>query len=148
GVPAVIGAAVAWRLARRGRRGAALAALAAAAVAFLGPVAAWGVGAVDAAKAPRPLVRAIFRDQTEREIRVACYRYFQPSLVFYSRRHVPLMGGDDQVLEYLRYPVEAFLVLPADDWERLRALVRTPCRLVCRHGDLYRRCDVVGVTNR
>jgi hypothetical protein len=26
--------------------------------------------------------------------------------------------------------------------------VRTPCRLVSRHRDLYRKCDVVVVTNR
>jgi 4-amino-4-deoxy-L-arabinose transferase-like glycosyltransferase len=144
----VAGAVIAGWLVRRGRRGSALAALGAAAVAFLGPAAAWGVSAVDAAKAPRPLARAIFGQQTEREMRVVCYRYFQPSLVFYARRHVPQLGDDEQALEYLRYPVQVFLVLPADDWERLRPEVRSPCRLVCRHGDLYRKCDVVVVTNR
>jgi 4-amino-4-deoxy-L-arabinose transferase-like glycosyltransferase len=144
----VLGAAVAGWLVWRGRRGPALAALGAAAVAFLGPAAAWGVSAVDAAKAPRPLVRAISRQQTERDIRVVCYHYFQPSLVFYARRYVPFAADDEQALEYLRYPVQVFLVLPAEDWERLRPLVRTPCRVVCRHGDLYRQCDVVVVTNR
>ena len=53
-----------------------------------------------------------------------------------------------EVLEQLRYPVEVYLFLPAAEWERLQPLVRTPCRLVGRHRDLYRKCDVVVVTNR
>jgi len=144
----VIGAAVAWRLVQRQCRGAALAALGATAVAFLAPLAAWGVTAVDADKAPRPLVQAMLHDQTEREIRVVCYHYFQPSLVFYSRRQVRQLENDEQALTYLRYPVEVYLFLPAAEWERLRTDVRTPYRLLARHRDLYRNCDVVVVTNR
>jgi 4-amino-4-deoxy-L-arabinose transferase-like glycosyltransferase len=148
GAVPVAGAAVAAWLARRPRRGPALAALGTAAVAFLGLAAAGGVAAVDVYKAPRPLARAIQHQQTEREMRVVCYRYFQPSLVFYARRQVTLLTTEEQVLEYLRYPVEVFLVLPAADWEQLQTQVRSPCRLVFRHGDLYRRCEVVVVTNR
>jgi 4-amino-4-deoxy-L-arabinose transferase-like glycosyltransferase len=144
----VAGAAAAWWLIRRQRRGPALAALGTAAVVFLAVMAGWGVTAVDASKAPRPLVQAMLRDQDEREVRVACYRYFQPSLVFYARRDVQLLGTDRDVLEELRYPIEVYLFLPAAEWERLQPLVRTPSRLVSRHRDLYRKCDVVVVTNR
>jgi 4-amino-4-deoxy-L-arabinose transferase-like glycosyltransferase len=148
GVVPVAGAAAAWWLIQRGRRGPALAALGTAAVVFLAVMAGWGVAAVDAYKAPRPLVRAVLRDQPEGEIRVGCYRYFQPSLVFYARRDVLVLDDDDGVTELLRYPVEVYLFLPAAEWDRLKPLVRTPCRLVGRHRDLYRKCDVVVVTNR
>jgi 4-amino-4-deoxy-L-arabinose transferase-like glycosyltransferase len=148
GLLPVLGAAVAWCLVRRQRRGPALAALAGAAVMFLGVLAAWGVAAVDAYKAPRPLVEAMPADQTGRDIRIVCYRYFQPSLVFYSRRNVGLLADDEEALEQLRYPVEVYLFLPAADWERLEGRVQTRCRLVSRHRDLYRKCDVVLVTNR
>lgn len=144
----VVGAAAAWALARRGRRGPALAALGCAAVLFLGVLAAGGAGAVDAYKAPRPLVRALPPGQAGREVRVACYGYFQPSLVFYSRRQVRQLENDEQALEQLRYPVEVYLFLPAAEWERLRARVGTPCRLVGSHRDVFRNCDVVVVTNR
>jgi 4-amino-4-deoxy-L-arabinose transferase-like glycosyltransferase len=148
GLLPVAGAAAAWWLVRRGRRGPALAALGTAAVVFFAVVAGWGVAAVDACKAPRPLVRAMTDDRTAREIRVGCYHYFQPSLVFYARHNVLTLGDDEDVAELLRYPVEVYVFLPAAEWERLQPLVRTPCRLVGRHRDLYRKCDVVVVTNR
>ncbi|HEX5271351.1 MAG TPA: hypothetical protein VFW33_12720, partial [Gemmataceae bacterium] len=138
----------AWRLARAGRRGLALGALGSAAVVFLGVVAGWGVVAVDDSKAPRPLMRAMLRDRAEPEIRVGCYDYFQPSLVFYAGRDVAVLGSEEGAAELLRGPVEAYLFLPAADWDRLRPLVPAPCRLLGRHRDLYRRCDVVVVTNR
>ncbi len=144
----VLGAAVAWRLVGRGRRGPALAALGTAAVTFLGLLALGGAAAVDAAKAPRPLARAMRADQTERDIRVVCYAYFQPSLVFYSGRPVWPLGSEEEALEYLRYPVQVYLFVPAAQWEQLRGLTAAPCREVSRHRDLYRRCDVVLVTNR
>ena len=96
GILPVAGAAAAWWLIRRGRRGPALAALGTAAVVFLTVMAGWGVAAVDAYKAPRPLVRAMLRDQSEGEIRVGCYHYFQPSLVFYARRDVLVLDDDDR----------------------------------------------------
>jgi len=148
GMLPVAGAAAAWWLARRQRRGPALAALGAAAVVLLGVLAAWGTTAVDAYKAPRPLVEAVLHDQSEREIRVSTFHYFQPSLVFYSRRHIWQLNTEEEALEQLRYPVEVYLLVPAADWEELRKKVRTPCRLVARHRDLYRKCDVVVVTNR
>jgi 4-amino-4-deoxy-L-arabinose transferase-like glycosyltransferase len=144
----VAGAVAAWWLARRRRRGPALAALASAAVVFLAVLAGWGVMAVDDGKAPRPLVGAMAPGQNEREVRIACYRYFQPSLVFYSRRNVGQLDNEEDALEQLRYPVEVYLLLPAPEWERLRARVRTPCRVLGRHRDLLRDCDVVLVTNR
>jgi 4-amino-4-deoxy-L-arabinose transferase-like glycosyltransferase len=148
GVLPVLGAAFAWRLAQRQRRGPALAALGAAAVAFLGVLAAGGVAAVDAYKAPRPLVRALPEDQARRDIRLACYDYFQPSLVFYSRRQVCRLASDAETLEYLGYPIEVYLFLPAPQWDRLRPLAPARCREVSRHRDLYRNCEVVLVTNR
>jgi len=144
----VLGAGLAGWLMRRQRRGPALATLATVAVAFVSILAAWAVPAVDVAKAPRPLVQEMFQDQSEREFRVATYRYFQPSLVFYTHRQVWTLVSDEQALEQLRYPVTVYLFLPAAEWERLQPELTTPCRLVARHRDLYRRYDVVLVTNR
>jgi 4-amino-4-deoxy-L-arabinose transferase-like glycosyltransferase len=142
------GSAAAWWLVHRGRRDAALAALGAAAVLFLGVVAGWGTASVDASKAPRELVAAAQCDQPGRDFRVGCYHYFQPSLVFYVRRDVLVLDTDEAAADLLRYPVEVYLFLPAAEWERLQPQVRTPYRLVGRHRDLYRKCDVVVVTNR
>src|SRR5262249_15277140 len=81
-LPVLGAAAAAWWAARR-QRGRVAAAVAATAVAFTGTLAAWGAAAVDAHKAPRALVEAYHLCQRDRDVRVACHQYFQPSLVFY-----------------------------------------------------------------
>jgi hypothetical protein len=86
-------------------------------------------------------------DQTEREIRVGCFQYFQPSLVFYCRREVLRFTEEEQALEFLRYPLPVYLLLPATVWDGLEGKVRGPHRLLARHRDLYRGCEVVLVTN-
>ena len=68
---------------------------------FLGTLAAYGSIALDAFKAPRYLVEASGARDTRREIRVGCYEYFQPSLVFYCRREGECAGGAG----VLAYPV-------------------------------------------
>src|SRR5205823_187839 len=99
-------------------------------------------------KATRPLANAIHGRQVEREVRVACYGYFQPSLVFYCGREVAALGTDRQALDFLRGPLQVFLVTPRDAWQRLAAQARGPHRLLGAYRDVYRGCDVVVVTNR
>jgi hypothetical protein len=147
GLVPLVGAVAAW-LWRGHQPVRSLAALAAAAVGFLATLAAWGVNAMEAYKAPRPLVQAIHESQEEPEVRLACYRYFQPSVVFYAGRHVEQLGDEEKVYNLLRYPTEVYLLLPAAEWERLRGQVRVPTRTVARRRDLYRNCEVVVVTNR
>src|SRR5262249_12766280 len=140
-------AATSWCVRRR-RRGGLVTAVAAGAVLFIGTLAAWGATALDAHKAPRALVRELESSRTEREVRVAAYRYFQPSLVFYCRREVYHFDEEEQVLEFLRWPVQVYLFLPEAVWRPLADKVPGPHRVVARQHDLYRNCDVVVVTNR
>ena len=104
--------------------------------------------AVDAHKAPRALVQAVQAQQTDRDIRVGCYQYFQPSLVFYCRREIQRLQNDEQVLEFLRCPLPVYLFLPAATWDSLQARVNGPHHLLARHEDLYRQHEVVVVMNR
>jgi 4-amino-4-deoxy-L-arabinose transferase-like glycosyltransferase len=148
GAVLVFGAvAAAWCLHRR-RYGGVVTALVASAVGFVGALAAWGAGAVDAHKAPRPLVQALHAEPGERECRVACYAYYQPSLVFYCHRQVGRLTAEAEALEFLNYPLQVYLFLPAAAWEDLAGRVGGPHHILGRHRDLYRGCDVVVVTNR
>jgi hypothetical protein len=148
GAVPVLGAGVAWWYARRQWRGGVVGAVAASAVLFTGALAAWGGSAVDRYKAPRALVRALPADQTRREVRVAAYDYFQPSLVFYCRREVLRLRSDLEVADFLRGPLPSYLFVPARLWEEgLSKKVPGPYRLLRRHYDLYDGCDVVLVTN-
>jgi hypothetical protein len=145
-VPLAGAAAAAWCWHQQ-QYGRLIASLAAAAVLFLGPVAVWGGAVLDAHKAPRPLAQAVQDQATARDIRVACYGYFQPSLVFYCGREVSTLDNDAQALDFLRNPLQVFLVTPAAVWDGLAGKVRRLCRLIGRHRDMYRNCDVVVVTN-
>jgi 4-amino-4-deoxy-L-arabinose transferase-like glycosyltransferase len=144
----ILGAAGAWWCVRRQNRAGVVVSVAAAAVLFIGTLAAGGSVAVDRHKAPRPLVQAFGEPPTAREIRVACYQYFQPSLVFYCRREVERLVDERETLEFLAMPLPVYLFVPAPVWERLQTQVPGPHRLLGRQRDLYRGYDVVVVTNR
>jgi 4-amino-4-deoxy-L-arabinose transferase-like glycosyltransferase len=144
----VFGAATAWWLLRGRQHGAVIVSITGSCILFVGGLFALGSPAVDAHKAPRALIQAAQAQHTDREIRVGCYQYFQPSLVFYCRREVQRFQNEEQVLEFLRCPLPVYLFLPATTWDTLRERVSGPHHLLARHEDLYRRHDVVVVMNR
>jgi 4-amino-4-deoxy-L-arabinose transferase-like glycosyltransferase len=148
GLLPVLGAASAWWFLRREDRPAFVSCFTATALLFVGLIGAHGGITLDCHKAPKPLARLIESEAGERDVRIAAYGYFQPSLVFYCRREVQRLEGEGEVLEFLRYPVPVYLVVPAPAWERLKPKVDSPCRLLGRCRDLYRNCDVVVVANQ
>lgn len=147
GIVPILGAIGAWVCWRLRRPTAVLASLATAAILLAVSVATWAGTILDPYKAPWHLARLVAEHQTEREIRLATYAYFQPSLVYYCRREVVQFGTDEQVLEFLRYPVPVYLFVPERVWKRVSRRVAGPNRLLGRHYDLYRGCDILVVTN-
>jgi hypothetical protein len=118
-------------------------------VVFLGVLAGGGSMALEGRKAPRALTQALLAEQDEPDVRVGCYKYFQPSVVFYSGREVRSLTSAKEVVEFLRCPLRVYLFVPAQVWENeLQTRIQGPCRLLGRRRDLYRNCDVVVVTNR
>ncbi len=143
----VLGAIGTWQFVRRERRNAALATLAIASVTFTALLIGWGSNAVERHKAARALVQAMPDDQQFRDVRVAAFDYFQPSMVFYCRREVFCLESEQQVLDFLSGPLPSYLFLTAGQWENLREKAEVPCRLLARRYDLYSGKDVVLVTN-
>ncbi len=144
----VVGSALAGWLIRRKKRTGVIFSLAATSILFVGIMAAGGSLRVDSFKAPRPLVKDAGAFQTDRDIRIGCYQFYQPSLVFYCRREVRILNNEDEALQFLRCPLPAFLIVSAPEWESLAAKVRVPHRLLAKHRDLYKNCEVVVVTNQ
>jgi 4-amino-4-deoxy-L-arabinose transferase-like glycosyltransferase len=147
GVLPVAGAALAWWLVRRENRLSALVGLTTAGVAFCGLLAVPAEISLDRYKAPRELIREAGAQDVYQDVRIACYQYFQPSLVFYCRREVEQLRDERQLSEFLRGPLRSYVVLPADVWEAIRTPMADCAFLLARHHDFYRRCDVVVVTN-
>jgi 4-amino-4-deoxy-L-arabinose transferase-like glycosyltransferase len=148
GLILVVGAVLGWLCLRWERRSAVTLSVAAAAVLFFGALATWGTQALDRYKAPRPLVETTDAQLTKRDIRIGCFQYFQPSLVFYCRREVQRLTDERQTLEFLRTPMPVYLVLPAQAWQALERKVTIPYRQLARHYDLYRHCEIVIVSNQ
>jgi 4-amino-4-deoxy-L-arabinose transferase-like glycosyltransferase len=136
----------AWFL-RRGRRGGVVVTLAVVAVGFSVGAGAWGALSVDRYKAPRELARALPPDYSHRDIRVATFDYFQPSLVFYCGREVARLDNVWRLLELLQGPLPAYIALPAPAWEEICKALPGTYRVVIRHYDLYAGKDVVLVSN-
>jgi hypothetical protein len=142
------GAVAAWWCLRRERRVGMIASFAVAGILYLGLLAAGGGAALEAQKAPRLLVQSVPAGLTEHEVRVACYEYFQPSLVFYCRRQVQRLNNDSDAIHFFDYPLPVYLFVPLTRWEMLEGQVRGPHRLLGCQRDLYQNCEVVLVTNR
>jgi 4-amino-4-deoxy-L-arabinose transferase-like glycosyltransferase len=146
GMAFLAGAAAAGWCLRRRRPGGLIGCVAASGVVFAGAVALWGAGVVDRFKAPRPLAAAMPEDHLRREVRVAAFDYFQPSIVFYCRREVFCPQDEFFTLAYLQTPLPVYLFVSEEKWEQLRAFA-PGYRFVARHRDLYNGRDVLLVTN-
>ncbi len=123
-------------------------AMAIGAVAFTGLVAAFPALKVNAYKAPKELVRVSGVDDPTRDLRLAQFDWFQPSVVFYARREVTELKSVEQATEFFSVPTPGYLFVPARTWEQfVEAKVAVPTRVVARHYDFYRNCEIVVVTN-
>jgi 4-amino-4-deoxy-L-arabinose transferase-like glycosyltransferase len=146
-IPLLGAAAMAWRLAAGDRRGFVLS-MAVSAVSFVASLAAFVPAAMDPYKAPRGLVADARLDDPTRDIRVACYDWLQPSVVFYARREVEKLPGPDAAAAFLATPTPGYLLIPEPTWAQwIAPLVTTPHRVAARRFDFYRNCDVLVVTN-
>jgi 4-amino-4-deoxy-L-arabinose transferase-like glycosyltransferase len=147
GAVPLVGAGLVWWLVKRQNRPAGVIAFTAGAMAFTGllPVAA-DVG-LDRYKAPRGLITEAGARDIHDDVRVACYQYFQPSLVFYCRREIVQLQDERQLGEFLRGPLRSYLILPMAVWEKLQPQWTGRALVLAQHHDFYRHCDVAAVTN-
>jgi 4-amino-4-deoxy-L-arabinose transferase-like glycosyltransferase len=148
GLIPLAGSVVAAWLMRNKQRTGMIVSLTTAAILFVGLLAAWGSVSVDTFKAPRALVAEAGARQTDRDIRIGCYKFYQPSLVFYCRREVRVLDDEGQVREFLRTPLPVYLFVSAPAWEILQSKVSGPYHLLTHHRDIYKGIDVVVITNQ
>lgn len=132
----------------RARRPAALVALSGSVAAVVGGVLGFAPTAVDRFKAPRALAAEAGTFCRDRDIRLASYQYTQPSLVFYNQREVRQLLTDQQVRDFLTFPITSYLFVPAPKWHELQESGAIGGEVVARHFDFYRNCDVLVISNR
>jgi 4-amino-4-deoxy-L-arabinose transferase-like glycosyltransferase len=140
-------AALGWWMLERDRRAGVLVTVASAGVLFAALIAGGGILAIEPYKATKSLAAAIPENHLEREVRIATYCFFQPSLVFYCRREIRRLDAPAQATEFLRGPHESYLFVPEGVWnDELRATAPDGVRVIEARHDLYsnRRVLLVG----
>jgi 4-amino-4-deoxy-L-arabinose transferase-like glycosyltransferase len=141
------GAVLGWWGLSRDRRTGVVVAVSCSGVLFAAVLAGWGVLTVDGYKSPRALAAVLPEDQLRRDVRLASYQYFQPSLVFYCRREVVQLAEEKEVALFLQSPLPVYLFVPVAVWDGLRNRISGELREVGRHHDLYDGHEIVVVTN-
>jgi 4-amino-4-deoxy-L-arabinose transferase-like glycosyltransferase len=121
---------------------------AAASVAFTACLAAFPPATMDAYKAPRELARSADLSDPKREVRVAAFDWFQPSVVFYSQRKVEKLPSVEKSIEFLAVPTPGVLFVEEETWEKwIAARVQSPYRIAGKQFDFYRNRVVLAVVN-
>jgi 4-amino-4-deoxy-L-arabinose transferase-like glycosyltransferase len=143
GLLPMLGAVAAWWFWYRSRIQFMLACTIAPILLFVGLLFVGGSLCLDRYKAPRALVAAAQACDDSRDIRIGAYQYFQPSLVFYCQREVKCLDSEQGALEFLHCPLPVFLLMPSDIWESVKSKVGPRVRLLGRHTDVYRQCEIV-----
>jgi len=144
-----VGVFLAWRRLRRQDTTGVIVWLAAAIFAFFVPMAAWATATLNRHKASRPLVEQAGALVRDREIRIGCWQLeYLPSLNFYCQRDVIHHQSEQDVVDFLRYPIPVYLFVQEDNWREIEKKVNTPHRVLARHHDLYRAGYVVVVSNQ
>ena len=147
-VPLVGAGLMLWHL-RMGNRRRFVTAMTGVSLLFVGLLAAFPSGAMDAYKAPRELVRASGVADPTRDLRVAAYDWFQPSVVFYAQREVEKLPSPEMAAAFLAVPTPGYLFVTEETWNAwLKDKVSVPHREVARHFDFYRNCQVLVITNQ
>ncbi|HXD85602.1 MAG TPA: hypothetical protein VN641_03855, partial [Urbifossiella sp.] len=138
---------MAWRL-RAGHRRGFISAATATALVLTTVIAAFPALTMDRYKAPRELTRACGLPDSTRDIRLAAFDWFQPSIVFYSGREVVKLPTPEKAVEFLAAPTPAFLFVSETAWNAWREGQAIPdYRVVARCFDFYRNCHVLAISN-
>jgi 4-amino-4-deoxy-L-arabinose transferase-like glycosyltransferase len=141
----IVGGALAWALAVFRRRHAALLVLGTTVIPFVAGLSGLSLPAFNAEKAPSELTAAAGACRRDRDLRLGTFLYFEPSLVFYGQREVQYFDDDRRAAVFLACPTPALLALPRTEWAKLSNKVNG--RVVASHWDMYRRCEIVVVSN-
>jgi 4-amino-4-deoxy-L-arabinose transferase-like glycosyltransferase len=150
-VPILGALAAGWSL-WRGRRSEFVTVWTVTALVFLAPLTSAAPAAMDAFKAPRPLVAEAHALQRDQEIRIGCLHLEHlPTLNFYVQRNVQHLDSSNQAWEFLQQSLPAYLFLSKADWNELSTEAAGSgihYRVVASHREMYRSGEVVVVTNR
>jgi 4-amino-4-deoxy-L-arabinose transferase-like glycosyltransferase len=139
--------AVAFAATVRRCRTRALVSLVVGSVGFLAGIAAFPTVAMNAYKAPRPLVEEFHLRNPTTEFRLGGFHWLRESAVFYAQREIVRLDSAKAANEFLELDIPSYVFVPAKRWEEQRPFVTVPCEVLGRHYDMYARDDILILAN-
>lgn len=115
----------------RGARAAPLVALAAGLITGLWMMVTWSLPDFERYK-PVPRLARVIEQASDPRAAVGTYRIATPSLVFYLRRRVTQMSGEEELSAFLRDHPGGLCVMAAEDYDGARERLPVPTRIVAR----------------
>ena len=122
-------AALAWTAGRRML--AAVGSLAGAVVIAHWVLVVWALPDFERYK-PVPQLARVIQERASPGAAVGMYKVPAPSLVFYLRRHVTQMFGEEQLRAFLSHHADVYLVMTDDDYRAVSRGLDTPLRIIAR----------------
>jgi len=146
----LVGAGLATYYLMRQRRNALIACVSVCSWVFVALIAAFPVTTLDQYKAPRQLVADAGVQQSHRDIRLLALQWFQPSVVFYSRREVERIQNWDQASPALAMNHPVYMFVPEPVWAKIQEEQPQArgYRTIAQKYDFLRNCDILVVTNQ
>lgn len=129
GLVVVAGGLIALVWVSRGRLAAGIAELAAAIVVAQWILVIWALPDFERYK-PVPQLARVIQERAGPSAVVGMYKVPAPSLVFYLRRHVTQMFGEEELRAFLAHHDEVYLVMTDDDFRAVNAVLPSPLRIV------------------
>jgi 4-amino-4-deoxy-L-arabinose transferase-like glycosyltransferase len=149
GLTPILAAGLGWWFLRQQQASRFLTAMTICAIVLIAPLAAFGSAIFDRYKAPRALTEQAELLRRDEDIRIGCFHVEHlPSLNFYVQRNVQHLHDDGEIARFLAIELRAFVLMPAQEWERLAPALAAKARVVGRQHDFYHHDDLVVVTNR
>lgn len=148
GLIPILGALLGYRYWHAGRVDRMAWTLSLSSVLWLASMAAFGVGVVDQARAPRALALAINQVEETGDYLVGCHARYHPSLVFYTGRTLQRSLNDQEAIDLLHCPWPAFLVIGGKDWPRIEPRIQVPTNVLSRRFDFQSGQELLLIWNR
>jgi len=128
-VAAGASAALVWTVRRRVWP--AIASLAGALIIAHGILVGWAMPDFERYK-PVPQLARVVQERAGPGAVVGMYKVAVPSLVFYLRRHVSQMFGEEELAAFLSHHAEVYLVMTDDDYAAVSRTLPIPLRVIAR----------------
>jgi len=130
-------------LAARDARPQAMAVFTALTVLFTATFIAYGAWRVDRHKNDRPMMAQIREQVGSDPVRIASYRHFNSTYVFYAERQVDEIGNLDQLRHYLQSGQPTYLLVRDDEWENIADSLPADTRVVSRRPRFLRPGELI-----